>query len=87
MPRYKVKAEGDIVRVYALKLVCSNHSLCTLLSPKLLIQVQQDDQIVLESLKSPGQFLHISASFFGAASVYQGSYVHSTSGCILCVGI
>ena len=83
MPRYKVKAEGDIVSGDTVHLVCSNHSLFTLLSPKILIQVQQDDQIVLESLKSPGQFLHISASFFGAASVYQGSYVHSTCGRIL----
>jgi inositol 1,4,5-triphosphate receptor type 1 len=46
MPRYKVKAEGDVVQV--------------------------DDQIVLESLKSTGQFLHVSKAVFGTQSVYAG---------------
>ncbi|XP_064638655.1 inositol 1,4,5-trisphosphate receptor type 3-like isoform X2 [Lineus longissimus] len=48
MPRYKVKAEGDVVQV--------------------------DDQIVLESLKSPGQFLHVSKAVFGTSSVYAGNH-------------
>ncbi|XP_070173522.1 inositol 1,4,5-trisphosphate-gated calcium channel ITPR3-like [Littorina saxatilis] len=47
MPRYKVKAEGDVVQV--------------------------DDQIVLESVKSPGQYLHVSQKALGASSVYQHS--------------
>ena len=46
MPRYKVKAEGDMVQV--------------------------DDQIVLESVKSPGQFLHVSKAQFSHVSVYKG---------------
>ena len=45
MPRYKVKAEGDVVQV--------------------------DDQIVLESVKSPGQYLHVSQKLMGQQSVYQ----------------
>jgi len=48
MPRYKVKAEGDMVQV--------------------------DDQIVLESVKSPGQFLHVSKAQFGNDSVYKGEH-------------
>ncbi|CAH1800283.1 unnamed protein product [Owenia fusiformis] len=48
MPRYKVKAEGDIVQVA--------------------------DQVVLESVKSPGQFLHVSKSQFGVQSVYANEH-------------
>nr|KAG5699258.1 hypothetical protein BaRGS_000460 [Batillaria attramentaria] len=48
MPRYKVKAEGDVVQV--------------------------DDQIVLESAKSPGQFLHVSRVLLGQQSVYSQSH-------------
>ncbi|XP_076096104.1 inositol 1,4,5-trisphosphate-gated calcium channel ITPR3-like isoform X9 [Mytilus galloprovincialis] len=48
MPRYKVKAEGDVVQV--------------------------DDQIVLESMKSPGSFLHVSKAFLGPMSVYSKSF-------------
>ncbi|XP_076454279.1 inositol 1,4,5-trisphosphate-gated calcium channel ITPR3-like isoform X3 [Babylonia areolata] len=48
MPRYKVKAEGDVVQV--------------------------DDQIVLESVKSPGQFLHVSQQHLGSQSVYGQSF-------------
>ena len=46
MPRFKVKAEGDMVQV--------------------------EDQIVFESVKSPGQFLHVSKAQFGQTSVYKG---------------
>ncbi|XP_053404110.1 inositol 1,4,5-trisphosphate receptor type 2-like isoform X2 [Mercenaria mercenaria] len=45
MPRYKVKAEGDVVQV--------------------------DDQIVFESVKSSGQYLHVSKTLLGGQSVYQ----------------
>ncbi|XP_052783710.1 inositol 1,4,5-trisphosphate receptor type 1-like isoform X3 [Mya arenaria] len=48
MPRYKVKAEGDVVQV--------------------------DDQIVFESVKSPGQYLHVSKSLLGGQSVYQKGF-------------
>ncbi|KAL4219957.1 hypothetical protein ACF0H5_020368 [Mactra antiquata] len=48
MPRYKVKAEGDVVQV--------------------------DDQIVFESAKSSGQFLHVSKTLLGGASIYQKGY-------------
>nr|KAG5691428.1 hypothetical protein BaRGS_016344 [Batillaria attramentaria] len=48
MPRYKVKAEGDVVQV--------------------------DDQIVLESAKSPGQFLCVSKALLGQQSVYCQSH-------------
>ncbi|KAK3095936.1 hypothetical protein FSP39_021047 [Pinctada imbricata] len=48
MPRYKVKAEGDLVQV--------------------------DDQIVLESMRSPGSFLHVSKSQFGGTNVYAHSH-------------
>ncbi|XP_070173454.1 inositol 1,4,5-trisphosphate-gated calcium channel ITPR3-like [Littorina saxatilis] len=48
MPRYKVKAEGDVVQV--------------------------DDQIVLESVKSIGQFLHVGQTLFGQQSVYHHSF-------------
>lgn len=48
MPRYKVKAEGDVVQV--------------------------DDQIVFESVKSSGQYLHVSKTLLGSMSVYQKSY-------------
>ncbi|KAL8600024.1 hypothetical protein ACOMHN_057793 [Nucella lapillus] len=49
MPRYKVKAEGDVVQV--------------------------NDQIVLESVKSNGQFLHVSQTHLGAQlSVYGQSF-------------
>lgn len=33
-------------------------------------QVQVDDQIVFESLKSPGQYLHVSKTLLGSLSVY-----------------
>ncbi|OWF52185.1 Inositol 1,4,5-trisphosphate receptor type 3 [Mizuhopecten yessoensis] len=45
MPRYKVKAEGDVVQV--------------------------DDQIVLESVKSPSSYLHVSKGTVGISSVYS----------------
>ncbi|KAK3094787.1 hypothetical protein FSP39_006217 [Pinctada imbricata] len=45
MPRYKVKAEGDVVQV--------------------------DDQVVLESVKSPGSYLHVSKGHLGIMSVYS----------------
>ncbi|XP_052703114.1 inositol 1,4,5-trisphosphate receptor type 3-like isoform X2 [Crassostrea angulata] len=48
MPRYKVKAEGDVVQV--------------------------DDQVVLESMKSPGSFLHVSKPLLGHGSVYSKSH-------------
>ncbi|XP_061178320.1 inositol 1,4,5-trisphosphate receptor type 2-like [Saccostrea echinata] len=48
MPRYKVKAEGDVVQV--------------------------DDQVVLESVKSPDSYLHVSKSFLGQLSVYSKSH-------------
>uniref|UniRef100_K1QKL7 Inositol 1,4,5-trisphosphate receptor n=1 Tax=Magallana gigas TaxID=29159 RepID=K1QKL7_MAGGI len=48
MPRYKVKAEGDVVQV--------------------------DDQVVLESMKSPGSFLHVSKPLLGHGSVYNKSH-------------
>ncbi|KAL5004999.1 hypothetical protein ScPMuIL_018455, partial [Solemya velum] len=48
MPRYKVKAEGDVVQI--------------------------DDQIVLESVKSPGQYLHVSKLLLGIGSIYNKSY-------------
>nr|XP_022345635.1 inositol 1,4,5-trisphosphate receptor type 3-like isoform X6 [Crassostrea virginica] len=48
MPRYKVKAEGDVVQV--------------------------DDQVVLESVKSPGSYLHVSKSLLGQVSVYSKSH-------------
>ncbi|XP_078311676.1 inositol 1,4,5-trisphosphate-gated calcium channel ITPR2-like [Crassostrea virginica] len=48
MPRYKVKAEGDVVQV--------------------------DDQVVLESVKSPGSYLHVSKGFLGQASIYSKSH-------------
>ncbi|XP_053404101.1 inositol 1,4,5-trisphosphate receptor type 3-like isoform X2 [Mercenaria mercenaria] len=48
MPRYKVKAEGDVV--------------------------QEGDQLVFESVKSRGQYLHVSKTLFGGQSVYQKSY-------------
>ncbi|XP_033761182.1 inositol 1,4,5-trisphosphate receptor type 3-like isoform X6 [Pecten maximus] len=44
MPRYKVKAEGDVVQV--------------------------DDQIVMESVKSPSSYLHVSKGTVGINSVY-----------------
>ncbi|CAD5113406.1 DgyrCDS2578 [Dimorphilus gyrociliatus] len=47
MPRYKVKAEGDIVQV--------------------------EDQIVFESVKTPGQYLHVSKSKLPSRSVYKDS--------------
>jgi hypothetical protein len=34
-------------------------------------QVQVGDQIVLESVKSPGQYLHVSQKPLGQQSVYQ----------------
>nr|XP_034327562.1 inositol 1,4,5-trisphosphate receptor type 2 isoform X16 [Crassostrea gigas] len=48
MPRYKVKAEGDVVQV--------------------------DDQVVLESVKSSGSYLHVSKSVLGQVSVYRRSH-------------
>ena len=36
-----------------------------------LFQVQIDDQLVLESVKSPGQFLHVSRQLLGKQSVYS----------------
>lgn len=48
MPRYKVKAEGDVVQV--------------------------DDQVVLESVKSSGSYLHVSKSLLGQVSVYRRSH-------------
>ncbi|XP_048744986.2 inositol 1,4,5-trisphosphate receptor type 2-like isoform X4 [Ostrea edulis] len=48
MPRYKVKAEGDVVQV--------------------------DDQVVLESVKSSGSYLHVSKSLLGQVSVYSTSH-------------
>ena len=37
-----------------------------------LDMVQVGDQIVLESIKHPEQFLHVSKTQFGAQSVYKG---------------
>ena len=34
-------------------------------------KVQVDDQIVLESVKSPGQYLHVSKTHYGSHSVYS----------------
>ncbi|XP_060553969.1 inositol 1,4,5-trisphosphate receptor type 2-like [Ruditapes philippinarum] len=48
MPRYKVKAEGDVV--------------------------QEGDQIVFESVKSAGHYVHVSKATFGNQSVYQRSH-------------
>ncbi|XP_062567417.1 inositol 1,4,5-trisphosphate receptor type 3-like isoform X1 [Saccostrea cucullata] len=48
MPRYKVKAEGDVVQV--------------------------DDQVVLESVKSSGSYLHVSKGLLGLVSVYSKSH-------------
>ncbi|WAR27713.1 hypothetical protein MAR_013417 [Mya arenaria] len=36
--------------------------------------VQVDDQIVFESVKSPGQYLHVSKSLLGGQSVYQKGF-------------
>ena len=35
------------------------------------VKVQVDDQVVLESVKSPGSYLHVSKGFLGQASVYS----------------
>ncbi|KAI0214641.1 Inositol 1,4,5-trisphosphate receptor [Lamellibrachia satsuma] len=48
MPRYKIKAEGDVVHV--------------------------NDQLILESVKSSGQCLHVSDTYFGGGYVYSDSY-------------
>ncbi|XP_067668084.1 inositol 1,4,5-trisphosphate-gated calcium channel ITPR2-like [Haliotis asinina] len=53
MPRYKVKAEGDVVQI--------------------------DDQIVLDSIKSSGQFLHVSRILLGVTSVYHNSALTKVS--------
>ena len=36
-----------------------------------VFQVQVDDQIVFESVKSSGQFLHVSKTLLGGMSVYD----------------
>ena len=41
----------------------------------LVVQVQVGDQVILESVKSPGQYLHVSKGLFGKLSVYSQRYV------------
>lgn len=45
--------------------------LCLLTFPLFFVQVQVDDQVVLESMKSPGSFLHVSKPLLGHGSVYS----------------
>lgn len=47
------------------------HTLYNSSSYPLFVQVQVDDQVVLESIKSPGSFLHVSKPLLGHGSVYS----------------
>ena len=40
-------------------------------------QVQVGDQVILESMKSPGQYLHVSKSLFGKNYVYSLRCIHT----------
>lgn len=51
----------------------------------LLYQVQREDQIVLESIKTPGQYIHVSGITLPASSAYANWYVYDN--CSACVSV
>ena len=60
LPRYKVKSVGDEVSLSTV-LCMINAIISTIIHDCSVFKVHYDDQVKLESIKTPGQFLHASS--------------------------